>query len=135
MSRKKQKGANSKAVRLTSTELEMMQIIWRHDSCTVATVRQELLPERDLAYTSVSTIVRILEKKGFVTSTREGRGYVYSASIEKKEYQEQALNFLVCDVFDRTPTLLVQRLVDSDVLTKEELQEFQDLLRSKAPGR
>jgi predicted transcriptional regulator len=58
---------------LTATELEMMNVIWRIGPCSVARVLEQLSPTRGLAYTSVSTIVRILEQKGYVTSERAGR--------------------------------------------------------------
>jgi len=66
---------------LTAAELEMMNVIWRIGPCSVAQVQEELLPQRELAYTSVSTIVRILEQKEYVTSQKEGRGHLYE--VEK----------------------------------------------------
>ena len=116
---------------LTATELEMMNVIWRIGPCTVAQVIEQLGPQRDLAYTSVSTIVRILEQKGFVTSEKAGRGHLYSATLAKDSYQAASLKHLVSNVFDGTPTLLVQRLLDSDALTEEDLAQIRTLLRKK----
>jgi predicted transcriptional regulator len=117
---------------LTATELEMMNVIWRLGPCTVAQVKESLRPERDLAYSSVSTIVRILEQKGFVASSKAGRGHLYSAAVAKHDYQAASLELVVKQVFDDTPTLLVQRLLDSDRLTEKELGEIRALLRGKA---
>lgn len=116
---------------LTPTELEMMNVIWRIGPCTVAQVIEQLGPQRDLAYTSVSTIVRILEQKGFVTSEKAGRGHLYSATLAKDAYQAASLKHLVSNVFDGTPTLLVQRLLDSDALTEDDLAQIRALLRKK----
>jgi BlaI family transcriptional regulator, penicillinase repressor len=116
---------------LTAVELEMMNIIWRLGSCTVSQVRDALRPERELAYTSVSTIIRILEQKGFVTSEKAGRGHVYSAAMSKQSYQAMSLEHLVTKVFDAAPSLLVQRLLDSDSLTEEELARIRTMLRKK----
>jgi len=116
---------------LTATELEMMNVIWRIGPCTVAQIIEQLGPERELAYTSVSTIVRILEQKGFVTSEKAGRGHQYSAAFAKDAYQAMSLKHLVSHVFDGTPTLLVQRLLDSDALTDEDLAKIRALLRKK----
>jgi predicted transcriptional regulator len=116
---------------LTATELEMMNVIWRLGPCTVAQIIEQLGPQRDLAYTSVSTIVRILEQKGFVTSEKAGRGHQYSATLAKDAYQAMSLKHLVSNVFDGTPTLLVQRLLDSDSLTEEDLAKIRALLRKK----
>ena len=116
---------------LTATELEMMNVIWRLGSCTVSQVQEKLRPERELAYSSVSTIIRILEQKGFVTSTKAGRGHLYSAAMPKRDYQALSLEHVVKQVFDGTPSLLVQRLLDSKNLTENELGEIRALLRGK----
>ena len=116
---------------LTATELEMMNVIWRIAPCSVHQVVEALLPQRQLAYTSVSTIVRILEQKGYVRSQKEGRGHLYEPEIDKEAYQVASLQHLVNNVFDGTPTLLVQRLVDSEQLDAEELDQIRRTLRKK----
>jgi predicted transcriptional regulator len=116
---------------LTATELEMMNVIWRLGSCTISQVQESLEPNRELAYTSVSTIVRILEQKGFVTSAKAGRGHLYSAAMAKHEYQALSLEHVVKQVFDDTPSLLVQRLLDSNSLTEKELGQIRTLLQKK----
>src|SRR5687767_6600971 len=99
---------------LTAAELEMMNVIWRSGPCSVAQVQGALRPQRALAYTSVSTIVRILEQKGYVTSQKEGRGHRYAAAVAKEAYQAMSLKQLVRNVFDGAPSLLVRRLLDSE---------------------
>jgi predicted transcriptional regulator len=116
---------------LTATELEMMNVIWRIGPCSVTQVLEQLSPTRELAYTSVSTIVRILEQKGYVTSEKAGRGHLYSAAITKEDYQANSLRHLVDNVFEGTPTLMVKRLLDSNALTEEELSQIKSLLRKK----
>ena len=116
---------------LTATELEMMSVIWRLGPCTVSQVQEALQPQRDLAYTSISTIIRILEQKGFVDSAKVGRGHQYSAAISKQDYQALSLEHLVSKVFDDTPSLVVQRLLDSDTLSEKELAQIRALLRKK----
>ena len=116
---------------LTATELEMMNVIWRIGPCSVAQVLEQLSPTRELAYTSVSTMVRILEQKGYVTSQRAGRGHLYSAAVAKEDYQALSLRHLVDNVFEGTPTLMVKRLLDCNALTEEELSQIKSLLRKK----
>jgi BlaI family transcriptional regulator, penicillinase repressor len=116
---------------LTAVELEMMNVIWRIGPCSVAQVQQTLLPERELAYTSVSTVVRILEQKGYVRSQKQGRGHVYEAAVSKDSYQALSLTRIVRNVFDGAPSLLVQRLLASETLTPEELAQIESLLRQK----
>jgi predicted transcriptional regulator len=116
---------------LTATELEMMNILWRIGPATVLQMMGALLPERELAYTSVSTMVRILEQKGYVTSTKEGRGHLYQAAVPKEDYQRSSLQRLVSNVFDDTPALLVRQLLDSRALSEADLAEIRALLRRK----
>jgi len=116
---------------LTAAELEMMNVIWRIGPCSVAQVREQLLPERDLAYTSVSTIVRILEQKGYLTSRKKGRGHSYEAAVSKAKYQAMSLKQLVSNVFDGAPSMLVQRLFESETLTSNDLEQIKTLLRKK----
>jgi predicted transcriptional regulator len=116
---------------LTAVELEMMNVIWRLGPCSVSQVQAALQPQRELAYTSVSTIIRILEQKGFVTSRKAGRAHLYCAAISKQDYQALSLEHLVNKVFDQTPSLLVQRLLDSGSLSAQELARIRALLRRK----
>jgi predicted transcriptional regulator len=116
---------------LTATELEMMNVLWRIGPASVHQVVEALLPQRQLAYTSVSTMVRILEQKGYVRSRKEGRGHLYEPAIQKEAYQVASLQHLVSNVFDGTPTLLVQRLVDSEQLDAEQLDAIRRALKKK----
>ena len=117
---------------LTATELEMMNVLWRIGTpASVHQVVEALLPQRQLAYTSVSTIVRILEQKGYVRSRKEGRGHLYEPTIQKEAYQVASLQHLVSNVFDGTPTLLVQRLVDSEQIDPAQLDEIRRALKKK----
>jgi len=132
MASKKARGAKPARKDLTAVELEMMNVIWRIGPCSVAQVQEHLRPQRELAYTSVSTIVRILEQKGYVTSEKQGRGHVYGAAVSKESYQALSLKRIVRNVFDGAPSLLVQRLLTSEALTPEELAQIEGLLREKA---
>jgi predicted transcriptional regulator len=116
---------------LTATELEMMNVIWRIGPCSVLQVVEQLRPVRELAYTSVSTIVRILEQKGYVVSSKEGRGHLYEAAVSKEDYQRSTLKRMVTSVFDDTPALLVRRLLDTESLSPDDLAEIRALLRKK----
>jgi predicted transcriptional regulator len=134
MANKKARGARPLQKELTAVELEMMNVIWRVGPCSVAQVQEQLRPQRELAYTSVSTIVRILEQKGYVTSEKEGRGHLYAAAVSKESYQALSLKRIVRNVFDGAPSLLVQRLLASEALAPEELAQIRSLLRQKGKG-
>src|SRR5262245_52939481 len=116
---------------LTPVELEMMNVIWRLGPCSVHQVLEALKPQRELAYTSVSTIVRILEQKGFLTSAKEGRGHIYAPTLTREAYQAMSLEQLVSNVFGGEPALLVQRLLDSRRLSTDELDRIKAALKKK----
>src|SRR5262245_34034107 len=100
-------GAES-ARRLTQVELELMTVLWKLGSGTVADVIEELREERRLAYTSVSTILRILEKKGVLASRKKGRGHEYVPRLERAEYESWSVRDLVTRLFDGAPAELVR---------------------------
>ena len=119
---------------LTEVELELMNILWRLDGGTVNDVLAALPPERPLAYTSVSTILRILEQKGVLGSEKVGRGHRYLPLVPKQDYEAFALEQVMGKVFDGQPVALVRRLVDGGQLSRADLAALQALLeeRSKA---
>src|SRR5262245_39007190 len=121
---KSRKSRRQPAKPLTATALEMMNVLWRIGPAPVMQVVESLRPHRELAYTSVSTMVRILEQKGYVSSTKEGRGHLYRAAVVKEDYQRSSLQRLVRNVFDDTPALLVRRLLDSASLSESDLAQI-----------
>lgn len=116
---------------LTPVELELMQIVWRKGEVSVADVLEALPPERKLAYTSVSTVLRILEQKGVLGSRKVGRGHLYSALLPREAYEVQSVRHLVETVFDGTPSALVERLVEAVPLSPEEVEQIRELLGKK----
>lgn len=116
---------------LTEVELELMTALWQAGQATVREV-MELLPRgRELAYTSVSTILRILEKKKLVRARKEGKAHVYVPTVSKADYESRSLRHLVDKVFDGTPSAMVLRLLDDEGLTAEELREIQARLKER----
>lgn len=116
---------------LTEVELEFMTRLWELGEGTVRDVMAKLAPERDLAYTSAATIMRILEQKSFVSSKKEGKTYVYKALLTKDAYQTRFLRDVSEKLFDNTPAALIARLVDDDDLSPEALNEIRVLLEGR----
>src|SRR5580658_3846771 len=106
---------------LTETELELMSILWKLKEGSVNDVLAALPSDRKLAYTSVSTILRILEQKSAIGSRKEGRGHVYRPLFQKAEYEAFSLKNIVSKVFDGQPSAAVRRLLDATDLTQDEL--------------
>lgn len=131
---KKTKGKEQDAKLLTETELELMTILWRLGEGTVNEVLEQLPRERDLAYTSVSTILRILEQKSVLKARKEGRGHIYVPMLKKADYEAKTLRHVVERVFDGTPTALVRQLLDAVKLDEAELKELRQMI-NQAGGR
>ncbi len=113
---------------LTETELELMNILWKRGEGSVANVIEGLSKGRDLAYTSVSTILRILEQKSIIKARKEGKGHIYVPLLRKEDYEKKAVKHVVDKIFEGLPSLLVKQLLDSNRLTADELKEIKSLL-------
>lgn len=120
---------------LTDVELELMNILWRLSEGSVADVIEQLPKERDLAYTSVSTILRILEQKGVLKTRKEGRGHLYIPVLMKSEFEAKTLKHVVEHVFDGTPVSLVKQLLGSGQLKREDVEELRKLLDTIGDGK
>ena len=117
---------------LTNVELEIMQILWSLGEGSVHHVLDKLPPERKLAYTSVSTMLRILEQKGVVEAKKVGRGHHYLPRLKKEEFEANSVAQLVQKVFNDTPSYLVRTLLSVKNLSKDELDEIKALIETKA---
>ncbi|MFK7836803.1 MAG: BlaI/MecI/CopY family transcriptional regulator [Sulfitobacter sp.] len=113
---------------LTEVELEFMTQLWAIGEGTVRDVLDELPADRNLAYTSAATILRILEQKEFVTSRKEGKRHVFKPTLAKDAYQTRSLKDLSVKLFDDTPASLVARLVNDEELTEEALGQIRALV-------
>jgi len=116
---------------LTETELELMNILWEIKEGTVRDVISRLPKGRDLAYTSVSTILRILEKKTVLKSVKVGKSHIYSPVVKRESYQKKGLNHLIENVFSGAPSSLIRTLLDSKKLKDEDLKALQELISSR----
>lgn len=113
---------------LTETELELMGILWRLGEGSVADVMAGLSKERNLAYTSVSTILRILEQKGILKTRKEGRGHIYIPALKKSDYESKTVRHVVDRVFEGTPVALVKQLLDTVKMDPSELEQLKELI-------
>lgn len=113
---------------LTEVELEFMNELWALGEGTVRDVLERLPEDRNLAYTSGATILRILEQKDFVTSRKAGKSHIYTPTIAKDTYQSRSLKDLSEKLFDDTPASLVAALVNDDALTEEALGQIRALV-------
>lgn len=114
---------------LTEVELELMNILWKLGEGSVNEVIAQLPKGRELAYTSVSTILRILEQKDVLKTRKEGRGHVYIPVLQKVQYESKAVRHVVDKVFDGTPLAMVKQLLGSVKISDAELDELKKMVR------
>ncbi|MCX6119010.1 MAG: BlaI/MecI/CopY family transcriptional regulator [Proteobacteria bacterium] len=114
--------------KLTEVEFELMSILWKIQEGTVKDVMVHLPAGRNLAYTSVSTILRILEQKNILSTKKVGRGHVYIPSLSKSDFELSTVNDIVNRVFHGAPSALVKQLLDTKNLTSSELTELKSLI-------
>jgi predicted transcriptional regulator len=113
---------------LTEVELELMNVVWAIGECTVKDVQKSLSEERDLAYTSVATIMKILEQKGILSSRKDDRAHTYLPLISRKEYEALSLRHLANNLFHGDPSSMVMRLLTDSKLSTEELRTIRKML-------
>ncbi len=119
---------------LGERELDVMAVLWEHGAGTVGEVRERL--PADLAYTTVLTILRNLEAKGYVNHTVAGRAHRYQARVAQRTAQKSALKRVLSRFFAGSPETLLARLVDDGALDAHELREMAErVARGKGQGR
>lgn len=116
---------------LTEVELEFMTVVWATGGGTVRDILAELNKVQERAYTSVATVLKIMEQKGFLTSERADRSLIYRPAIPKTEYQKTSLKNLSSKLFNGAPAALVARLVDDEDVTDDMLVEMRALLNER----
>ncbi|SIS81272.1 Predicted transcriptional regulator [Zobellia uliginosa] len=118
---------------LTKAEEEVMQRLWELEKCNVAAII-ERLPEPKPAYNTVSTIVRILEGKGFVGHEKEGKGYLYFPIVKKSDYSNQSINKLVDGYFQGSFKSMVSFFMKKNDMSLSELESImQDIKKASRP--
>ncbi|MEX2467172.1 MAG: BlaI/MecI/CopY family transcriptional regulator [Gemmatimonadota bacterium] len=113
-------------VRFTARELDVVNVLWDRGPSTVAEVRDAL--EDDLAYTTVLTVLRVLEDKGHVAHETEGRAHRYRALVEREVAASSALRRVRENLFSGSSELLLTRLVEDVPLSDDELRRMRDVL-------
>ena len=110
----------------TDREADVMQVLWDHGPSVVSEVKDRLVD--DLAYTTVLTILRTLEQKGYVKHEEEGRVHRYFASVREDAARKSALQHLTGKLFKGSAELLFTHLVADRKLSKDQIERMRDLL-------
>lgn len=115
---------------LTEAELRLMEVLWENGPASVHQLLEALPEKPALAYNSVLTTIRILEKKGYVQHTKDGRAHIYTPLVGREEASRFEIRNLVNRFFKSSHELLVLNLLEDKNLDAEELQRVKALIET-----
>ncbi len=116
--------------KLGETELEVLNIVWELGEASVAKTREQILKHREIAYTTVMTVMKNLADKGYLAFERRDNSYVYSAKKPAGDVRRGIVRDVIRNVFMDSPLALVQALVEDENLSEDELEEIMTTIRS-----
>lgn len=120
-----------KQVGFTRLELKIMQVIWRRGACTVSAVQEDLEPK--LAYTTVQTMLNILQRKGKLKRELQGRAYLYRPTVTEAKALGHAVRDLIDRMFGGSSEELVMSLINSRQIDTKKIAELTKRLEQEAP--
>lgn len=118
---------------LTEQELEIMKVVWERKTATVRDVYEALRERKGVAYTTVMTMMNILESKGHLVKRAEGRAYVYEPSQARMQVISGMVQEFVDRVFDGAARPLMLNLLQERKLSREDLEEISRLIAEESP--
>jgi BlaI family transcriptional regulator, penicillinase repressor len=127
--------ARNRSAILTEAELRIMNVLWQRNSATVHEVLEAMSSRPALAYNSVLTIVRILEKKGYVKHVKDGRAHVYTPQIDRDAATRSEVRRLVSRFFGNSHELLMLNILEDTSIDAEEIARLRQLLEGGNDGQ
>ena len=122
--------ARTRSPALTDAEARVMAVLWDRQQATVAEVVAALSKKRAATYSTVQTILRILETKGYVSHDKEARAFVYRPVVDERQARRRALKHLVMRLFHGSPALLVMNVLEDERIDPAELKQLKKLIEN-----
>jgi len=119
----------------TDLENDVMQAVWDSGPCTVEAVHQAVAGNRNIKETSVRTLLRRLEQKGYLKHEEQGRAYVYSAAEPARSFAAHAVRNIIDRLCQGSVEELVSGMVDAKVLSKSEMERLEEFVRDRKGGK
>jgi BlaI family transcriptional regulator, penicillinase repressor len=113
----------------TELELEILKVLWKDGASLARHVQEEIVGFRNLAYTSVLTIMNIMTRKQYLKRKREGKTYIYTALIKQEETTRKMLGDLVQRAFEGSAKVAMVNLLETSDIDDEELMEIQKIIK------
>src|SRR6187397_2812924 len=120
--------ARRRSPTLTDAESRVMSVVWQRETATVGDVVAALRQDRVVTYSTVQTMLRILETKGYVTHEKVARAFVYRPLVDKRQARRRALRHLVSRLFEGSTTLLVLNVLEDEGIDPVERQRLKRLI-------
>jgi predicted transcriptional regulator len=113
---------------LTDAETRVMSVLWERKVATVADVLAALKKKRKVSYSTVQTVLRILETKGYVSHEKVARAFIYRPRVDARQARRRALRHLVTRLFNGSPSLLVLNVLEDEQIDSQELQRLKRVI-------
>lgn len=120
--------ARTQSPALTDAESQVMAVLWRLNQASVGDVVNAINEKRSVTYSTVQTILRILEAKGYVAHEKVARAFVYRPVVDERQARRRALRHLVSRLFEGSPTLLVLNVLEDEEIDPVERQRLKQLI-------
>jgi BlaI family penicillinase repressor len=120
--------ARKQSAALTDAEAEVMAVVWRLRKASVGDVVTAMKKTRAVTYSTVQTILRILETKGYLTHDKVARAFVYEPVIDERQARRRALRHLVGRLFEGSPSLLVLNVLEDEDIDPAEREQLRKLI-------
>ncbi|MBC6109049.1 BlaI/MecI/CopY family transcriptional regulator [Pedobacter fastidiosus] len=117
---------------LTKAEERIMQVLWKLDKAFVKDIIEELEEEPKPPYNTISSVVRLLEKKGYVAYKAYGKTYEYFPAISKEEYTKTTFSKMFSGYFDSSPASLLSFMVKEEKLSEKDIEEIKALINKRS---
>ena len=117
-----------RSITLTEAELRLMRVLWERGESAVAEVVTAVADETPLAYNSVLTTIRVLERKGYVTHRQEGRAFLYSACVAQQEASRAEVQHMLSRFFGNSRERLLLSLLGDDEISADELRRLKETI-------
>ncbi len=125
--------ARTPSIHPTDGELEILRVLWASGPTALSTLCESLREQREVATTTIATMLRVMSEKGLVKRRGSGRGAQWVAAVTQQRTAKRMVGKLVDHVFDGSAELLATHLVEGGQLTQSQLAELRDLIDQRAP--
>lgn len=115
-------------IKLSDLQISVMKVLWKHGALSVSDAHKLLNENRELALTTVATLLKRMQEKGIVTHEKQGRQYLYSPLVSEEEVKSSMLGNMLSSLFDGKPDELIHHLVAQSEVAEDDLAKIRQLL-------